>query len=206
MENIRITSQDYKEVAQKVRDRVEKELPFLNGMLDAIKSSNNSFQVLPQVIHTIAVVSPPHTHLLLEDIYTLYADIINQGKTENLNHDLWKSIKRTFSVVKKLHTQEQEEYIRQVAFYKQRIQERKLEDESIDVDAMLEEETKFFQHVECDLSSAIQSYIFMLIIGHTPSRKQVEVMQSMLMKSKSIIEELIEKSEKTLATTSSILD
>jgi N utilization substance protein B len=66
------TLEDYKAVAIKTKARVEKELPILKDVLGAIKSSKENIQLLPQVIHTVAVTSPTKSYVFLEDVHTIY--------------------------------------------------------------------------------------------------------------------------------------
>lgn len=200
------TLEDYKAVAIKTKERVEKELPILKDVLDAIKSSKENIQLLPQVIHTVAVTSPTKSYVFLEDVHTIYNAFIEQGKVDSINHNLWKSIKKTHSVVEKLYKQETEEFERQLSFFKQEITKRVLENPELDGEKELEEEIKHFSHVECDISSAIKSFIFILIVGYSPLDEQMTAMRTMLKKAKEIIKEQITIHERTLKTCTEILD
>ena len=198
--------EDYKAVAIKVKTRVEKELPILEDVLGAIKSSKESIQLLPQAVHTVAVTSHAKSYLFLEDAHIIYDAFIKQGKVDTINHDLWKSIKKTHSVMEKLYKQECEEYIRQKEYYTLEVQKRKAKDPSIDEVKALEIEEQHFSHVECDISSAIKSVIFILIVGYIPTTEQVDAMRHMLKTAKGILAEQIAIHKRSLKTCEDILN
>jgi hypothetical protein len=205
--NIQFSTDDYKAVAIKVQERVQKELPIMQEVLDALEKGAG-IQLLPQAIHTIAVVCHNKSYKLLNGAFDIYSDMIERGKPdgiEAINHDLWKSIKKSHSVITKLYNQETYEFERQTLMYREEIKKMKAEDPSIDEGAMLEQEKAYFQHVECDISSAIKSYIFMLIVGYEPSDKQTQAMENMLAICKDILREGIAQHERTLETTTHIL-
>jgi DNA polymerase III psi subunit len=198
--------EDYKKVAIKVKTRVENELPILEDVLGAINSSKENIQLLPQVVHTVAVTSHAKSYLFLEDAYTIYNAFIKQGKVDTINHDLWKSIKKTHSVIEKLYKQECDEYARQMEYFTLEVQKRKVENPDIDEVKELEIEVQHFSHVECDISSALKSVIFILIVGYIPTEEQVNAMRNMLKKAKTIITEQIAIHKRSLKTCEDILN
>lgn len=198
--------EDYKAVAIKVKSRVAKELPILKDVLDAINSSKENIQLLPQVVHTVAVVSHAKSYLFLEDAYIIYNSFIKQGKVDAINHNLWKSIKKTHSVIERLYKQECEEYIRQKEYYTLEVQKRKAKDPSIDEVKEYEIEEQHFSHVECDISSALKSVIFILIVGYIPTKEQLDAMRNMLKTAKDIIAEQIKIHERSLKSCEDILN
>jgi hypothetical protein len=204
---IQCTADEYKAVAIKVQERVQKELPIIKSVLEAL-DDGAGIQVLPQAIHTIAVVCHSKSYKLLKGAFDIYDDMVERGKPSGIdaiNHELWKSIKKSHSVISKLYNQETHEFDRQTIMYREEIKKMKAENPSIDEDAILEQEEAYFQHVECDISSAIKSDIFMLIVGYEPSEKQVQAMEDMLAICKDILREGIVQHERTLATTTHIL-
>ena len=199
------TLEEYKKVALKVRERVQKELPILKGLLEAIESSEGNIQLLPQLVHTIAVVAPTKSYVFLDGVNDIYDAFIQDGKPYSINHDLWKSIKKTHSVVNKLYTQEKDEFLRQVEFHKVRLEQRILEGEELDVSAELEREIEYFQHVECDISSAIKSFIFVMIVGYQPTDSQINAMRKMMEQAKDILSTELARHENSLNTCNQIL-
>jgi hypothetical protein len=199
------TLEEYKKVALKVRERVQKELPIISGLLDAIESSEENIQILPQLVHTIAVISSNKSYVFLDGVYEIYEEFIQKGKPYSIEHDLWKSIKKTHSVVSKLYTQEKEEFLRQLNHHKSVLESRKLEDADFDISAELEREKEYFQHVECDISSAIKSFIFLMIIGYEPSEKQISAMRTMMSQARTILAEQKTKHKNSLETCKQII-
>lgn len=201
------SAEDYKAVAIKVQERVQRELPILKGVLEAIETGGG-IQVLPQTIHAIAVVFHGQSYRLLKGAFDIYEELISRGKPDGIdaiNHDLWKSVKKSHSVISKMYKQEVHEYERQLIMYRDEIIKRKAEDDSIDVDAVLEAEKAYFQHVECDISSAIKSFVFLMIVGYEPSEKQMQAVTEMLSICKDILRDGIAQHERTIETTSHIL-
>lgn len=204
---IQCTAEEYKAVAIKVQERVQKELPIIKGLLESLEDGAG-IQVLPQAIHAIAVVCHSKSYKLLKGAFDIYDDMVERGKPSGIdaiNHELWKSIKKSHSVISKLYDQETNEFERQTIMYREEIKKMQADDPSIDVDAMLEQEKAYFQHVECDISSAIKSYVFMLIVGYEPSDKQIQAMEDMLEICKDILSEGVAQHERTLKTTTHIL-
>ena len=201
------SAEDYKAVAIKVQERVQRELPILKGVLEAIETGGG-IHVLPQAIHSIAVVFHGQSYRLLKGAFDIYEELISIGKQDGIDaidHDLWKSVKKSHSVISKMYKQEVHEYERQLIMYRDEIIKRKAEDDSIDVDTVLEAEKAYFQHVECDISSAIKSFVFLMIVGHEPSEKQMQAVTEMLSICKDILRDGIAQHERTLETTSHIL-
>lgn len=220
---------EYKKVALKVRERVQKELPIINGLLDAIDSSEDNIQILPQLVHTIAVIAPTKSYVFLDGVYDIYEDLINKGKVDTISHDLWKAVKKTHSVVSRLYTQEKEEFLRQLNHHRVIFEQRKLEElgivyknakgqvrkkrnwekelknHELEITSLLEQEKEYFQHVECDISSSIKSFIFLLIIGYQPTDKQMATMRNMMSLSKRLLAEQKTKHENSLETCKQIL-
>lgn len=205
MEAIENTLEEYKKVALKVRDRVQKELPIISCLLDAIGSSEGSIQLLPQLVHSIAVIAPAKSHLFLDGVYDIYDEMIQVGKPHSIEHDPWKSIKKTHSVVSKLYTQEKDEFLRQLNHHKSILETRKLEEKDLDINEELEREKDYFQHVECDISSAIKSFIFLMIVGYEPTEKQMSAMRKMVALSKDILTNEKARHENSLKTCNQIL-
>jgi hypothetical protein len=197
--------EEYKKVALKVQERVQKELPIICGLLDAIDSSDGNIQLLPQLIHTIAVVSSSKSHLFLDGVYNVYNDLIQQGKPYCIEHDPWKSVKKTFSVVSKLYIQEKDEFLRQLNHHMSILEERKLKETDLDINKEIEKEKEYFQHVECDISSAVKSFIFLMIIGYIPSEQQISTLRKMVDLSKDILTSEKKKHENSLNTCKQIL-
>ena len=204
MEN-EFVAKDIREVAEKANERIKKELPVLEGLLDAMESSGMNIQLLSQVVHTIAVISPEQSYVFLDGVNAIYQELINQGKPDTINHDLWKSLKKSASVAKKLYDQETSEYQRQLTHFKSHYTKLAKDDPSINVEESIAFEEPYFQHVVCDISSAIKSFIFVMIMGYEPSEAQVQTLRNMMEKAKEIFVDTIEKKKQSINTTDYIL-
>ncbi len=217
-EKIECASDDYKSVAKKVQERVKKELPIVQGLLDAF-IEGSGMHVLPQAVHTIAVVYHNKSYKLLKYASALYDDLIHRGRPsyiESFNDELWASLKKSRSVIGKLHQQEINAYESQlitcrsevIARQKELRIEAKKRGEKCklpSVNNVIEQEKAYFQHVECDISSAIKSYIFLLILGYEPSEVQIIALDNMMNTCKEILRDGVAQHERTLVTTKKML-
>ena len=201
----KFVAKDIKEVAEKLSKRIRKELPVLKGLLEAMVSSDMDIQILAQAVHTLAVAYPEKSYVFLKGVDSIYKELVSRDKPDIINHDLWKALKKSAEVVCKLHTQEKREYTRQLNAYKSHFTKLKEDDPTINVDECIAFEEPYFRHVECDISSAIKSFIFAMIIGYEPTESQIATLRSMMEQAKVLFEEAIEKKEQALETTKQIL-
>ena len=213
MEENKTNQDDYILCAKKVQERVEKELPILRGLLEAIDSSGKNIQLLPQVVHTLAVICPTKAHVFLRGADAIYQELIGNEKPDIINHNLWKALKKTASIVHNLHTQESTEFSRQeescaAKLRSQKKSEGRRKSKKLEEEIVLEVklESEYFQHVECDISSAIKSFIFIMIIGYEPSEQQMATMREMLDIAREMFIDAIKQKENALNTTKQIIN
>lgn len=203
--NINYTQQDLVDVAKKTNQRIEKELPILEGLLEAIESSGLNIQLLPQAVHTLAVICPQEAYVFLEGVDSIYQELISNGKPDIIPHDLWKSLKKSASVAHKLHEQEVTEYQRQINSCRSHYAELAKDDATINVEEAVELEKPYFSHVECDISSAIKSFIFVMIMGYEPNEMQIQTLRKMMVIAKDMFYNAIERQKAALETIEHIL-
>lgn len=206
---VKLTPEQYQDElrksAQKVKENAERYLPALLNTQEALKNAPNIY-LLPQTIHTIAIALPQQCYKFLAELNALYSQIINDGKPAQLNHDTWKSVKTTAGVVNKMYKQETEEDAKQVEFVKCRYNELVKKEGAENVRPLdIDKEREFFRHVECDLSSAVKSFIFLQTTGLFLDSKYNEHLANMLPIATELIDTAITRQQTAIENANKIL-
>lgn len=179
------------DVAKQLNTRLQNELPILEDMLCAINETEDDIQLLPNIIHNVSVIDNANAYRFLEDSFELYNDLVSMERPSIINHDLWKALKKHHSVLRDLYNQETDEYKRQMSHYTQIVRKEIENDASLNFDTLMEEKKMEFVHVECDISSSINSFILLLIMGYEPTDTQIAHLKRLLSIAKELIEESI---------------
>lgn len=197
---------ELKKTAQKVHDNAVRDLPILLNTQEAINSDPNNIYLLPQTIHNIAIALPQHSYKFLADLNKLYATAIEDGKPTQLSHNVWKSIKSSAAIIKRMLKLETEEDKKQVEIAKYK--HNKLIEEVGEEKAGTfneEKEREYFQHVECDISSPVKSFIFIQTTGIFTDEKYFNILRSMLDTAKTLIAKAVERMNTAIDNTNKVL-
>lgn len=222
-ENEKLPEGNMRYVAEKLKERLEKELPVMRRDLESLKALSNG--LLPLAVHNISLCVNERIYLFIEPVLRTYQETLPKQKYK-------------FGIIPLERTEDEKQMLKRIAFledlvrkehilYNQQLAQAKkdIKDEKkkykADQEAAakegktihpmnipsLQERIEFFKHIEIDM----YDFIFPLIALEgrgvlEPNERYYEEINHMREIAISILEEFIPKREKTLETAIQVLN